>query len=33
MPTPWFLGPAGHVLLDSERTVVDDALAAHPVVG
>lgn len=33
MPNPWFLGPAGHVLLDSERTVVDDALAAHPVVG
>ena len=33
MPNHWFLGPAGQVLLDSERTVVDDALAAHPVVG
>lgn len=32
-PTPWFLGPAGQVLLASERTVVDDALASHPVVG
>lgn len=33
MSTPWFQAPAGQVLLDSERTVVDDALAAHPVVG
>lgn len=29
----WFLGPAGQALLDSEDTVVADALAAHPVIG
>jgi len=31
--TQWFLLPAGQALLDSEVTVVADALAAHPVVG
>lgn len=31
--TQWFPGPAGQALLVSERTVVADALAAHPVVG
>lgn len=31
--TPWFLLPAGQAVLDSEHTVVADALAAHPVVG
>lgn len=30
---PWFLLPAGQAVLDSEHTVVADALAAHPVVG
>lgn len=29
----WFLLPAGQAVLDSEQTVVADALAAHPVVG
>jgi len=29
----WFLLPAGQAVLDSEHTVVADALAAHPVVG
>jgi SAM-dependent methyltransferase len=29
----WFLQPAGLAVLDSEQTVVADALAAHPVVG
>lgn len=29
----WFLLPAGQAILDSEHTVVADALAAHPVVG
>jgi SAM-dependent methyltransferase len=31
--TPWFRLPAGQALLDSERTAVADALAAHPVIG
>jgi SAM-dependent methyltransferase len=31
--TQWFLLPAGQAVLDSEHTVVADALAAHPVVG
>lgn len=29
----WFLLPAGQAVLDSEHTIVADALAAHPVVG
>ncbi len=29
----WFLLPAGLAVLDSEHTIVADALAAHPVVG
>ncbi len=29
----WFLRPAGQAVLDSEHTIVADALAAHPVVG
>lgn len=29
----WFLRPAGQAVLDSECTVVADALAAHPVAG
>lgn len=29
----WFLGPEGQAVLQSEQTVVADALAAHPVVG
>jgi SAM-dependent methyltransferase len=31
--TQWFLLPAGQAVLESEETVVADALAAHPVVG
>lgn len=29
----WFLQPAGQAVLESEDTIVADALAAHPVVG
>ncbi len=29
----WFLRPEGRVVLESEQTVVADALSAHPVVG
>lgn len=29
----WFLTPEGRAVLDSEQTVVADALAAHPVIG
>lgn len=31
--TQWYLLPAGLAVLESERTAVADALAAHPVVG
>jgi SAM-dependent methyltransferase len=31
--TQWFLLSAGQAVIDSEQTVVADALAAHPVVG